>query len=142
MDETRPMKTSLPLAVANAETATFDCSFGRGCEGICCKNGRPSVGPDEIARIADHLPKFLPHLRPESRKLVEAKGLPGVREPHVKHLAGKIWEMRMTGRSGIARALYAAASPQRAVVLRVFIKKSQKTPQAEIDIALARAKEI
>jgi Fe-S-cluster containining protein len=67
-------KTQLPLAVANAEAATFDCSFGRGCEGICCKNGRPSVGPDEVARIADNLPKFLPHLRPDARKLVEAEG--------------------------------------------------------------------
>ncbi|MEQ1754894.1 MAG: type II toxin-antitoxin system RelE/ParE family toxin [Micropepsaceae bacterium] len=75
-------------------------------------------------------------------ELIEVKGLPGVREPHVKHLAGKIWEMRMSGQSGIARALYAAASPQRAVVLRVFIKKTQKTPQSEIDIALVRAKEI
>ena len=67
-------KKSLPLAVVNADTATFDCSFGRGCEGICCKNGRPSVGPDEIARIEDNLPKFLPHLRPSARKLVEAEG--------------------------------------------------------------------
>ena len=65
---------SLSLAIVNAETATFDCSFGRGCEGICCKNGRPSVSPEEIAQIEDHLPKFLPHLRPEARKLIEAQG--------------------------------------------------------------------
>jgi len=64
----------MPLPVVNAETATFDCSFGRGCEGICCKNGRPSVGPDEAATIKKHLKKFLPHLRPEARKLIEREG--------------------------------------------------------------------
>jgi len=75
-------------------------------------------------------------------ELIEAKGLPGVREPHVKHLTGKLWEMRMTGRDGISRALYQAASGRRVIVLRVFVKKSQKTPQSEIDLALQRAKEI
>lgn len=74
--------------------------------------------------------------------LIEAKGLPGVGEPHVKHLTGKLWEMRMSGRDGISRALYQAASGQRVVVVRVFIKKTQKTPQSEIDLALERAKEI
>ncbi|HEY2909485.1 MAG TPA: DUF3109 family protein [Gemmataceae bacterium] len=67
-------RTALPLAVANGDTATFDCSFGRGCDGLCCRNGRPSVSPEEAARIEDHLAKFLPHLRPEARKLIEAEG--------------------------------------------------------------------
>jgi hypothetical protein len=65
-------RTSLPLA--NAETATFDCVFGRGCEGICCKNGRPSVGPAEVAVIRAALPRVLPRLRPEARALIEAEG--------------------------------------------------------------------
>ena len=50
--------------------------------------------------------------------------------------------MRMNGRDGIARALYQATSGQRVVVLRVFLKKTQKTPQNELEIALDRAKEI
>ena len=48
----------------------------------------------------------------------------------------------MSGRDGIARALYQAAPRQRVVVLRVFIKKTQKTPQSEISLALERGKEI
>lgn len=75
-------------------------------------------------------------------ELIETKGLAGVGEPHVKHLVGKLWEMRMSGRDGIARAFYQAASGQRVVVLRVFVKKTQRTPQSEIDLALERAKEI
>jgi phage-related protein len=69
-------------------------------------------------------------------------GLQGLREPHVKHLEGKLWELRLTGRDGIARALYVTAIGQRVVVVRAFIKKTQKTPRAEIELALERAKEI
>jgi phage-related protein len=48
----------------------------------------------------------------------------------------------MTGRDGISRAIYVTASERRVVVLRVFVKKTQKTPRREIDLALARAKEV
>jgi phage-related protein len=65
-----------------------------------------------------------------------------MREPYVKHVEGKIWEMRMIGRDGIARSLYMTAVGKRVVVLRTFIKKSQKTPRAEIEIALKRAKDV
>ncbi|HRJ69942.1 MAG TPA: type II toxin-antitoxin system RelE/ParE family toxin, partial [Beijerinckiaceae bacterium] len=36
--------------------------------------------------------------------LIEGYGLEHVREPYVKHLEGPVWEMRMKGRDGIARA--------------------------------------
>jgi phage-related protein len=36
-------------------------------------------------------------------------GLESLSEPHVKHLEGKLWELRLTGRDGIARALYVTA---------------------------------
>jgi len=49
--------------------------------------------------------------------------------------------MRLKGRDGIARALYIAAVGRRVIVLRAFIKKTQKTPRAEIELALGRAKE-
>jgi hypothetical protein len=66
------MATSLP--VINLSEATFDCIFGRGCEGICCQNGRPGVYPEEEARITKALRKFLPHLRPVARTLIEKSG--------------------------------------------------------------------
>lgn len=75
-------------------------------------------------------------------QIIETRGLEQVREPHVKHLEGRIWEMRMTGRDGIARAIYVAASRQRVVILRVFTKKTEKTPRRELEIARARAEEI
>jgi phage-related protein len=75
-------------------------------------------------------------------ELIEAVGLPNVREPHVKHLRGPIWEIRLKGKDGIARAFYVTAQPQRVVVLRVFVKKTQKTPNSEIDLALQRMREL
>ena len=50
--------------------------------------------------------------------------------------------MRLKGRDGIARALYITWIGRRVVVLRVFVKKTEKTPRREIELALARAKEI
>jgi phage-related protein len=72
--------------------------------------------------------------------LIENHGLEGVGEPHIKHLDGRLWEMRLTGRDGIARAIYVTATGRRVVVVRVFTKKTQKTPQRELEIARARAK--
>jgi hypothetical protein len=66
------MATSLP--VINLSEATFDCIFGRGCDGICCQNGRPGVYPDEKIRLDKNLRKFLPHLRPAARDLVQKSG--------------------------------------------------------------------
>jgi phage-related protein len=71
--------------------------------------------------------------------LIEQKGLDRVGEPHVKHIEGRLWEMRMSGKSGISRALYVAAAGQRVVILRVFVKKTEKTPRREIDLAISRA---
>jgi hypothetical protein len=66
------MATSLP--VINLSEATFDCVFGRGCDGVCCRNGRPGIYPEEEERLTRNVHKFLPHLRPEARALVEASG--------------------------------------------------------------------
>jgi hypothetical protein len=62
------------LPVLNLLEAKYECIFGRGCEGICCKNGRPPIYPDEIERIDANLDKFLPELRPEARTVVEEQG--------------------------------------------------------------------
>jgi phage-related protein len=74
--------------------------------------------------------------------LIEAHGIERMREPYVKHLEGPVWEMRMKGRDGIARAAYVTATGRRVVVVHVFAKKTQKTPRREIETALKRAKEV
>lgn len=73
---------------------------------------------------------------------IEAVGLERIREPHVRHLRGKLWEMRLTGREGIGRAIYVAATGRRIVVLHAFVKKTQKTPARALELAEQRAKEM
>jgi hypothetical protein len=67
----QPLPPKLP--VANLATARFDCVFPT-CGGICCMNGRPAVEPAEQRALAENLPKFLPHLRPAARRLIEKSG--------------------------------------------------------------------
>ena len=74
--------------------------------------------------------------------LIQGYGLERMREPHIKHLEGPLWEMRMKGRDGVSRAIYITAKGRRVVVVRVFVKKTPKTPRREINLALERAKEV
>lgn len=74
--------------------------------------------------------------------LIQGHGLERLREPYVKHLEGPLWEMRMKGKDGIARAAYVTATGHRVVVVHVFVKKTQRTPRREIENALRRAKEV
>lgn len=74
--------------------------------------------------------------------LIREHGLERVHFPLVRHIKDALWEIRLKGPSGIARALYVTRIGQRVVVVRVFVKKTEKTPQREIKIALKRAEEI
>lgn len=74
--------------------------------------------------------------------LIEQDGIEALRDPFAKHLRGPVWELRLKGKDGIARALYVTAEEERVVVVRVFTKKTQATPKREIDLALTRAKEV
>ncbi len=71
---------------------------------------------------------------------IQAVGLERVHEPHVRHIEGKLWEMRPDARGVEGRALYVAASGRRVVIVAAFVKKTRKTPRGMIELALERAK--
>lgn len=71
-------------------------------------------------------------------ELLESFGPMQVGMPHIRPLEGKLWEMRMQGKSGIARAVYAAVHGRTLLVLHVFVKKTQATPRAAIETAQKR----
>jgi phage-related protein len=73
---------------------------------------------------------------------IVAVGLERIGQPHVKHLRGKLWEMRLSGRDGIGRAIYVTATGRRVIVVHAFEKKTQKTPRTALELAEQRAKEI
>ena len=74
--------------------------------------------------------------------VIEQVGFAGLPRESVKHLEDKLWELRVTGRDGISRAIYVTASGRRVVIVRVFVKKTQKTPKYELELARQRAKEV
>lgn len=71
---------------------------------------------------------------------IEAIGLTKMREPHVKHIHGKLWEMRPSADGNIGRALYVTATGPKVVIVAAFMKKGQKTPKRWVDLAEERAK--
>lgn len=75
-------------------------------------------------------------------EMVENVGLEQMREPHVKHLEGKLWELRAKATEGIARGLYVTVTGRRVVILHVFVKKSQKTPRNALETARERMKQV
>jgi phage-related protein len=57
-----------------------------------------------------------------------------VLEPHIKHIDEKIWEIKIDK----YRVLYFLYQEQHCILVRAFMKKTQKTPQHEIELAEKR----
>ncbi len=74
-------------------------------------------------------------------ELIEARGLPELRPPHIAHLEGRLYELRAKSLEGIGRALFVVTT-ERVVILHAFHKKTQKTPQGAIATAHRRAKDV
>jgi Fe-S-cluster containining protein len=66
-----------PLPIVNLATATFECIYGRGCDGICCQEGEPPVPPEEVAIIKAALPRIMPLLRSEAAASIAVNGFLG-----------------------------------------------------------------
>jgi phage-related protein len=100
-----------------------------------------TLGP-AVDRELDVLPADMRARLVRVSDFIAAVGLPRVGMPHVRHVQGPIWEIRLKGATRIARALYVAVRHERVVILRVFVKKTERTPRREIEIALQRLKEL
>lgn len=74
--------------------------------------------------------------------IIEGHGLGALPREVADHLEGKLWELRIRGKDGISRAIYITASGQRVIILRVFTKKTQKTPTHELKLARIRARDV
>ena len=93
----------------------------------------PQAEPELTALPADMQARFV-HIA----ELLQDFGPQHVGLPHIRLLEGKLWEMRMQGRDGIARAVYAAIQGRRLLVLHVFVKKTQTTPRSALETARKR----
>ena len=66
---------------------------------------------------------------------------PNLGEPHTKAFGGGLFELRLKGAEGIARVFFCTLVGKRIVMLHSFIKKSDKTPPREKQVAESRMKE-
>jgi len=62
--------------------------------------------------------------------------------PHTKVLGEGLIELRIKSKEGIARVFYCTMVRKRIVMLHLFIKKSNRIPKKEIQIAKSRMKEV
>ena len=62
--------------------------------------------------------------------------------PHTRAMGEGLFELRVKGQEGIARVFYCTIVHRRIIMLHVFIKKSQKTPKRELEIAKRRLREV
>jgi phage-related protein len=98
---------------------------------------RDDKGREPIAEFLDSLPV---HVRAKAVRLFELLARYGVllKEPYTKHIKGKIRELCITDRTGAVRILYFSFTDGRFILLHGFIKKTDKTPAREIQIAEKR----
>ena len=61
-------------------------------------------------------------------------------KPRVDHLRGSIWEVRSKIGNRIARVLFAVEQSEM-ILLHAFVKKTQQTNPADIELATKRLKE-
>lgn len=67
---------------------------------------------------------------------------PNLGLPFTKAMGQGLFEIRAKGQAGIARGLFCTISKNMIVILHVFIKKTEKTPQKELELAIKRMKEV
>jgi phage-related protein len=67
---------------------------------------------------------------------------PDLGMPHTRAMGGGLFELRIKAAEGIARVFCCTVIDRRVVVLHQFVKKSDKTPPKELEIARRRMKEV
>lgn len=74
-------------------------------------------------------------------ELIEELG-PNLGKPYTDSFGDCLFEIRAKGDEGIGRSLFCYAKEKKIIILHSFIKKTQKTPKKELDIARKHQKDI
>lgn len=67
---------------------------------------------------------------------------PNLGMPFTRSMGKGLFEIRARGKEGIGRAFFCVVVDRRIVILHAFVKKSQKTPQKELELARRRMKDV
>ena len=66
---------------------------------------------------------------------------PDLGMPHTRAMGDGLFELRLNAAEGIARVFYCTVVNRKIVVLHSFVKKTDKTPPRELEVARRRMKE-
>jgi phage-related protein len=94
------------------------------------------VESEVLALPAGHLARFLRYA-----ERMQIFG-PDLGMPHTRAMGDGLYELRLRAAEGIARVFYCTVSGRRIVFLHQFVKKTDKTPARELEIARKRMKEV
>ncbi len=67
---------------------------------------------------------------------------PNLGMPHTRAMGRGLFELRLRAKEGIARVFFCTIVNRKIVMLHSFVKKSQKTPKRDLDIATQRMRKI
>lgn len=92
----------------------------------------------------DEILAMPPKIQARMIKLLELIELHGANlgPPHTESMGDGLFDIRAKGKEGIGRGLFCYLKGKNILVLRAFVKKSNKTPKKEIELARNRMKEV
>jgi len=98
---------------------------------------RDKSGHEPVVKFLDGLPL---KTRAKVVRMIDLLAEQGVllKEPYTRQIKGKIRELRVRDHLGHIRILYFTFTGRRFVLLHGFLKKTDKTPEREIDTAQKR----
>lgn len=96
----------------------------------------PRVEAEILAIPAGLLARFLRYA-----ERLEIFG-PDLGMPHTRAMGGGLFELRLRASEGISRVFYCVVSGRRIMMLHVFIKKTQRAPARELEVARKRMRQL
>lgn len=95
-------------------------------------------------RVAEEFKTLPPKISANTTHIFKLLRLYGnqVGEPQTKSLGDGLFEIRAKGVEGIGRGIFFYMTGRRIYILHMFVKKSDRIPQKELDIAKDRLKEL
>jgi len=96
---------------------------------------------DSVMQFVDTLPVGIRacYARIAERMVIHG---PNLGMPYTRAMGEGLFEIRARGREGIARVFYCTAIGHKIVMLHGFVKKTDKTPEKELKIAVCRLHEV
>ncbi|KAA1176072.1 type II toxin-antitoxin system RelE/ParE family toxin [Marinobacter salinexigens] len=95
-------------------------------------------------KVDEDLARMPPKIQARLVRLMELMEKHGANlgEPHTKSLGNDLFEIRAKAKEGIGRGIFCYMHGKRIIVLHAFVKKDQKTPKKDLELAKARLKEV